>query len=141
MAPNSRWRRGDLVRVRIDPVEGSEQGGERPALVVSPDLINEHSPVVLVIAITSRKTEKVSVRSAHRTARRRAVRALEGHDDAVSRFGQTANSGPVRDDRPRLAGTGRHSPAGCGGAEVAFMTARSIGDKLGPYTISSRITW
>ena len=38
---------------------GSEQGGERPALVVSPDVINEHSPVILVAAITSRKTEKV----------------------------------------------------------------------------------
>ncbi len=27
--------------------------------MVSPDLINEHSPVVLIAAITSRKTEKV----------------------------------------------------------------------------------
>lgn len=40
-------------------MEGSEQGGERPALVISPDLINEHSPVVLVAAITSRKTDRV----------------------------------------------------------------------------------
>jgi len=52
-------RRGDVIRVRLDPVEGSEQSGERPGLVVSPDLINEHSPVILVAAITSRKTEKV----------------------------------------------------------------------------------
>jgi mRNA interferase MazF len=52
-------RRGDVVRVRFDPVEGSEQGGERPALVISPDLINEHSPLVLVAAITSRKTDRV----------------------------------------------------------------------------------
>lgn len=52
-------KRGDVVRVRLDPVEGSEQAGERPALVISPDLINQHSPVVLVAAITSRKTEKV----------------------------------------------------------------------------------
>lgn len=43
----------------MDPVAGSEQGGRRPALVLSPDLINEHSPVVLVAAITSRKTERV----------------------------------------------------------------------------------
>jgi mRNA interferase MazF len=28
-------------------------------LVVSPDVINEHSPVILVAAITSRKTERV----------------------------------------------------------------------------------
>ncbi len=52
-------RRGDIVRVRLDPVEGSEQAGERPALVVSPDLINERSPVVLVAGITSQKTERV----------------------------------------------------------------------------------
>lgn len=52
-------RRGDVVRVRLDPIEGSEQGGERPALVLSPDLINEHSPVVLIAAITSQKTDRV----------------------------------------------------------------------------------
>ena len=38
---------------------GPEQSGERPALVISPDLINEDSPVILVAAITSRNTEKV----------------------------------------------------------------------------------
>jgi mRNA interferase MazF len=52
-------RRGDVVRVRLDPVEGSEQGGERPALVLSPDVINRHSPVILVASLTSRKTERV----------------------------------------------------------------------------------
>lgn len=29
-------RRSDVVRVRLDPVEGSEQAGERPALILSP---------------------------------------------------------------------------------------------------------
>lgn len=53
------YRRGDIVRVQLSPVEGSEQGGERPALVLSPDLINEHSPVVILAAITSKKTERV----------------------------------------------------------------------------------
>lgn len=52
-------KRGDVVRVRLDPVEGSEQAGERPALVISPDVINEHSPVVLLAAITSQKTERI----------------------------------------------------------------------------------
>lgn len=52
-------RRGDIVRVRLDPVEGSEQAGERPALVISPDVINDHSPVVLVASITSQKTDHV----------------------------------------------------------------------------------
>ena len=52
-------RRGEIVRVRLDPVEGSEQAGDRPALVLSPDIINQHSPVILVAAITSKKTERV----------------------------------------------------------------------------------
>lgn len=41
-------RRGEIVRVRLDPGVGSEQAGERPALVISPDIMNEHSPVVVV---------------------------------------------------------------------------------------------
>src|SRR5713226_7120369 len=52
-------KRGDIVRVRLDPVVASEQAGERPALIISPDLINEHSPVVLVAALTSQKTDRV----------------------------------------------------------------------------------
>ena len=51
-------KRGDVVRVRLDPVEGSEQAGERPALVISSDVINRHSPVILIASITSKKTER-----------------------------------------------------------------------------------
>ncbi len=50
--------RGDVVRVRLDPVVGSEQAGDRPALVISPDFINERSPIVLIASITSQKTER-----------------------------------------------------------------------------------
>jgi mRNA interferase MazF len=52
-------RRGDVVRARLNPIEGSEQGGERPVLVLSPDLINEHASVVIVAALTSRKTDRL----------------------------------------------------------------------------------
>ena len=52
-------RRGEIVRLRFDPALGSEQAGERPALVLSPDLVNEHAPVVLVAPITSKKTNRV----------------------------------------------------------------------------------
>ena len=52
-------KRGDVVRVNLDPVVGSEQAGKRPALVISPDFINERSPIVLIAAITSKKTERV----------------------------------------------------------------------------------
>lgn len=59
MASTPDPNRGDIVRVRFDRTEGSEQAGERPALVISPDIINKHSPVVLVAAITSKKTDRV----------------------------------------------------------------------------------
>ncbi len=52
-------RRGDVVRVRLDPVVGSEQAGQRPALVISPDVINDKGPIVLIAAITSQKTERI----------------------------------------------------------------------------------
>ncbi|MBI4559110.1 MAG: type II toxin-antitoxin system PemK/MazF family toxin [Candidatus Hydrogenedentes bacterium] len=52
-------RRGEIVRVRLGPVEGSEQVGERPVLVISPDLINENSPVILVAACTTQKVDRV----------------------------------------------------------------------------------
>ncbi|MEN6371272.1 MAG: type II toxin-antitoxin system PemK/MazF family toxin [Armatimonadota bacterium] len=52
-------KRGDIVKVRLDPAEGSEQGGERPAVVISPDFINDRSPVIIVAAITSRKTDRI----------------------------------------------------------------------------------
>ncbi len=59
MPSTRRIKRGDIVRVRLDPVEGSEQAGERPALVISPDVINEHGPVILIASITSQKTGRV----------------------------------------------------------------------------------
>jgi len=45
-------RRWDLVRVDLEPREGSEQGGERPALVVSNDGFNRHFPLVTVLPLT-----------------------------------------------------------------------------------------
>lgn len=59
MLSSHNLRRGDVVRVRLDPTEGSEQAGERPALIISPDYINERSPVILLAGITSRKTDRI----------------------------------------------------------------------------------
>jgi mRNA interferase MazF len=51
-------RRGDIFYVDFSPTRGSEQGGLRPAVVVSNDTANRHSPVVTVCAITSREQKK-----------------------------------------------------------------------------------
>lgn len=46
--------RGDLVTVDLDPVKGSEQGRQRPCLVIQNDTGNKHSPATIVAAITSK---------------------------------------------------------------------------------------
>ena len=43
--------------VDLNPIVGSEQGGERPVLVVQNDVGNLHSPTI-VVAIISSKVEK-----------------------------------------------------------------------------------
>ena len=47
-------RRGDVWDVRLDrPPVGAEQGGTRPAVIVSRDVINETSPAIVVVPCTS----------------------------------------------------------------------------------------
>ncbi|NJD19276.1 MAG: type II toxin-antitoxin system PemK/MazF family toxin [Gemmatimonadetes bacterium] len=45
-------RRWDLVRVDLEPREGSGQGSARPALVVSNDGFNRHFPLLTVLPLT-----------------------------------------------------------------------------------------
>lgn len=46
-------RRGEIYRVALDPVIGSETGKTRPALILQNDLANRSSPTVTVIPISS----------------------------------------------------------------------------------------
>jgi mRNA interferase MazF len=50
--------RGDVFMASLEPVEGSEQGGTRPVVVVSRNAINEHSPVVVIASITDAANKK-----------------------------------------------------------------------------------
>jgi mRNA interferase MazF len=53
-------RRGEIYDVNLDPVQGSEQGGTRPAIIVSNDSINASSQVVLVVPCTTyRPTRRI----------------------------------------------------------------------------------
>lgn len=46
-------KRGDLFFTNLNPIVGSEQGGDkRPVLVISNNDGNEHSPTVIVLPIT-----------------------------------------------------------------------------------------
>ena len=50
--------RGDVLMASLDPVEGSEQGGTRPVVVVSRDALNKFSPVVVIAPITDAANKK-----------------------------------------------------------------------------------
>lgn len=52
-------RRGEVYLVNFDPTVGSEIRKTRPALVVQNDVANEHSPITIVAAVTSRFDEKL----------------------------------------------------------------------------------
>lgn len=39
----------------LDPVQGSEQAGQRPVLIISNDIVNESLPVVTVLPLTTLK--------------------------------------------------------------------------------------
>ena len=52
---NKEIRRGDLYYAELDPTVGSEQAGTRPVLVVSNDVGNQYSPVIVIVPITSRR--------------------------------------------------------------------------------------
>ncbi len=45
--------RGDVYWANLDPAKGHEQSGQRPVLVLSQDIFNERSGVVIAVALTS----------------------------------------------------------------------------------------
>jgi mRNA interferase MazF len=54
----STMRRGEVYDARLEMTEGSEQGGTRPVIIVSRDVINLSSPVVLAVPCTTYQTGK-----------------------------------------------------------------------------------
>lgn len=50
-------KRGDVYFADLSPVRGSEQGGQRPVLIVQNNVGNKYSPTVIVAAITAKITK------------------------------------------------------------------------------------
>jgi mRNA interferase MazF len=50
-------RRGEIWQVRFDPIEGSEVGKTRPALILQNDVGNRYAGTTIVAAITARVKE------------------------------------------------------------------------------------
>jgi mRNA interferase MazF len=51
-------KRGEVYDARLEPIEGSEQGGTRPVIIVTRDAINAYSPVVLAVPCTTYQSGK-----------------------------------------------------------------------------------
>ena len=51
-------KRGEVYDARLEPVEGLEQGGTRPIVIVSRDAINVYSPVILAVPCTTYQLDK-----------------------------------------------------------------------------------
>ncbi len=51
-------RRGEVYDARLDPTEGSEQGGTRPVIIVSRDAINATSRIVLAVPCTTHRQQR-----------------------------------------------------------------------------------
>jgi mRNA interferase MazF len=54
------FKRGDVYFADLSPVVGSEQGGQRPVVVIQNNIGNKFSPTVIVAAITA-KISKASL--------------------------------------------------------------------------------
>lgn len=51
--------RGDVYDARLDPIEGSEQAGYRPVIIVSRNSINESAPRVIAVPCTSYHRQRI----------------------------------------------------------------------------------
>ncbi len=49
----ARILRGDIVWADWNPAKGHEQAGQRPVLILSPEIFNERSGTVIAMALTS----------------------------------------------------------------------------------------
>ncbi|WZL89756.1 type II toxin-antitoxin system PemK/MazF family toxin [Salinimicrobium sp. 3283s] len=47
-------RQGEIWELYLDPVTGSEQGGRRPCVIISGNLLNQYLQVVIVCPLTSK---------------------------------------------------------------------------------------
>ncbi|MGL5874903.1 MAG: type II toxin-antitoxin system PemK/MazF family toxin [Xenococcaceae cyanobacterium] len=48
-------QRGDIIKLQLNPIVGSEQAGFRPAMVISPEAYNRISKLIVICLITSKK--------------------------------------------------------------------------------------
>ena len=52
----ARILRGDIYWAELNPVVGHEQAGKRPVIILSHDIFNERSGIVIAIAVSSQES-------------------------------------------------------------------------------------
>lgn len=75
-------RRGEVYFADLNPIVGSEQGGERPVLVVQNNIGNRYSPTVIVAPMTAQTGKAnlpthVEVKMPNRGARSHCIALME----------------------------------------------------------------
>ena len=63
MIQNWKFQRGDIFFTRFDNATGSEQSGNRPAVVLQNDVGNFYSPTLIVATLTSKAAKKKNIPS------------------------------------------------------------------------------
>lgn len=58
MIQNWKFQRGDIFFTRFDNAIGSEQSGNRPAVVLQNDVGNFYSPTLIIATLTSKAAKK-----------------------------------------------------------------------------------
>ena len=60
MQQNWKFQRGDIFFTHFGASTGSEQHGDRPAVILQNDVGNYHSPTLIVATMTSKAEKKVN---------------------------------------------------------------------------------
>ena len=134
--------RGDIYWADLDPTKGHEQSGQRPVLILSNDIFNQRSGMVIAMALTS-QPQRAGFPPHAGTGRREPAEKILGENQPDShpvsraiepenRTGQTGRSGTghhgTEPNRRSIARIGKGS-AVCLASRVRRL-AENISDRL-----------
>ncbi len=81
-------KQGEIWEMYFDPIKGSEQGGRRPSLIISGNMLNENLNIVIVCPLTTNIKEfkgNVVLNPSHENGLKNASEILTFHIRSVSK--------------------------------------------------------
>ena len=100
MINNKSIKRGSIVLCDLPITETSVQGNLRPAVVISNDIANTHSPVVSIVPLTGTRKKYLPVHTILESTARRSI-ALCEQLTTISKSSIIKILGVVQDDELR----------------------------------------